>query len=291
MNEAISGRSSLSSEFTVELAVAADALLRAEDITELVADWPLIEQDIGAAVEVREMLTRRRRWALDYDPLMSVFRRQLVGGYRDLVSALPEGCFETASTEIAPFTVPLASVLENPAQAIEKLIFAIYDDDVFRYDLFKKLRARLGTNIVIASGFAPETNPHEVQDRLLPPTQHKCTDARELARLYLGGTPFEDVFDLPVPFSVPDQARFEHCHVIGGTGHGKTQLLQRMIHADLAAAAKDGRSVVVIDSQGDLIQKLVRLDIFSLNAPWTLADRLIVIDPADVEFPPSLKSV
>jgi predicted TPR repeat methyltransferase len=82
--------------------------------------------------------------------------------------------------------------------------------------------------------------------------------------------------------------RFEHCHVIGGTGHGKTQLLQRMIHSDLVAAKKDGRSVVVIDSQGDLIQKLVRLDIFDPEDSGSLADRLIVIDPSDVEYPPSL---
>lgn len=278
----------LGNAFVIELALAADTLLRAEDIVALEADWPLIEADIAVAVHVRAMLTRRRRWALDYERLMAVFRRQLVGGFRDLVAALPDGCFDTSGTDIAPFTVPLASMLENPAETIESLILSIYDDDVFRYDLFLRLRERLATNIVIASGFPPDTNPHDVSDKLVMPTRHKSQDARELAALYLAGTPFEAIFDLPVPFSVPDDARFEHCHVIGGTGHGKTQLLQRMIHADLSAAMKDGRSVVVIDSQGDLIQKLVRLEIFSPDVPGSLADRLVVIDPADVEFPPSL---
>lgn len=90
------------------------------------------------------------------------------------------------------------------------------------------------------------------------------------------------------PFQVQDALRFEHCHIIGGTGHGKTQLMQRMIHADLVAAQQDSRSVVVIDSQGDLINKLVRLDLFTPGAPNSLAERLVIIDPSDVEFPAAL---
>jgi hypothetical protein len=97
-----------------------------------------------------------------------------------------------------------------------------------------------------------------------------------------------ELLELPVPFDVPDDMRFEHCHIIGGTGHGKTQLMQRIILADLEAAKEDGRSVVVIDSQGDLINKIVRLDLFSPVAEHSLADRLVVIDPADVEHPAAL---
>nr|WP_272886901.1 type IV secretion system DNA-binding domain-containing protein [Phenylobacterium aquaticum] len=94
--------------------------------------------------------------------------------------------------------------------------------------------------------------------------------------------------ELPVPFAIPEEARFEHCHIVGGTGHGKTQLMQRMIHGDLVAAQRAKRSVVVVDSQGDLINRLVRLGLFSPDAEDSLADRLIVIDPADVEFPAAL---
>ena len=287
MNEAIVG-SRPSTAFVVELALATDALLRAEDVTGLVADWPLIESDIAAAVEVREMLVRRRRWALDSNRLMGIFRRQLTRGYRELLAALPDGCFDEGSREGAPFTVPLSSLLENPSEAVERLLLSAYDNDVFRYDLFKKLRGRFGTNILIASGLPATTNAHDLSDRLVMPTRHKSASATELADLYLSGTPFADVLNVPVPFRVPEDMRFEHCHVVGGTGHGKTQLLQRMIHADLTAAREDGRSVVVIDSQGDLIQKLVRLELFSPDAPGSLADRLIIIDPADVEYPPAL---
>ena len=42
----------------------------------------------------------------------------------------------------------------------------------------------------------------------------------------------------------------------GGTGHGKTQLLQLLIHHDLQESRQDNRSIVVIDSQGDLIRTI-----------------------------------
>ncbi len=277
----------LDQKLMVELAVAADTLLRAEDIAEIEPLWPIIETDASAAVEFREMLARRHRWTLGCDTLLAIFRRQLLGGYRHLIAALPEAACDTGDSD-APFTVPLSSLLEHPAETIESLILCIYDDEVFRHDLFKKLRTRFATNLVIASGFPPDTNPHDVSDRLVMPTLHKSRNATELADLYLAGTPFEDVLNLPVPFQVPDDMRFEHCHVIGGTGHGKTQLLQRMIHADLIVAKKDGRSIVVIDSQGDLIQKLMRLDLFDPDDEDSLAERLVIIDPADVEYPPSL---
>src|SRR5665213_3614739 len=40
---------------------AIDELIRAEDVIALEANWPVIEEDAVAAVEVREMLVRRRK--------------------------------------------------------------------------------------------------------------------------------------------------------------------------------------------------------------------------------------
>lgn len=271
----------------MELAVATEQLLRAEDIIALEADWPLIESDATVAVELRKMLVRRRRWALDYDRLMGAARRLLVDGYTDLLNALP-AIEPDGGGKGASFTVPLISLLDDPAGAIERLLLLIYDDDVFRYDLFHNLRERIATNLLIASGFAPETNPHEVQARLVLPTKHKPANPTELADVYLAGTPWADLLSFPVAFNVPAEARFEHCHIVGGTGHGKTQLMQRMIYDDLAAARDDGRSVIVIDSQGDLIQKLLRLDLFAPGRPGSLFSRLVLIDPSDIEHPPAL---
>jgi hypothetical protein len=273
----------------IEIAWIADRLLGLEDIESLDLDWPLIETDAQVAVQVRQMMVRRRRWALDYPRMMGVVRRQLVGAFTHFVNALPEGCFDHwDEDEEAAFSVPLVSLLDDPDEAIEGLIMALSDDDTLRYQLFQKVRERLVFNLLVASGFAPSTDPNEVSDKLILPTRQKGRNPAELVELYFTGTPFEALLALPVPFHIPDSARFEHCHIVGGTGHGKTQLMQRMIHADLVAALDDGRSIVVIDSQGDLINKLVRLDLFSPDVPGSLADRLVLIDPADVEFPASL---
>lgn len=61
--------------------------------------------------------------------------------------------------------------------------------------------------------------------------------------------------------------------------------MQLQIREDLLRAAEDGRSVVVIDGQGDLIRTIAHLDCFSPTAERSLADRLVLIDPNDVEYP------
>lgn len=218
----------------------------------------------------------------------ALIRRCLSTGYQELFAALPESCFDSASSAEQSFEVPLIELLERPAEVIHQLILAPYDDETLRLEMFKKLRVQLVTNMMIASGLPPDANLSEVGHRIVAPTALPKKSARELADLYLAGTPFAPLMELPIPFAIPAELRFEHGHVVGGTGHGKTQLMQRMIHADLLSAKQECRSVVVIDSQGDLINKLVRLDLFSPDDPDSLADRLVLIDPSDVEFPAAL---
>jgi hypothetical protein len=33
----------------------------------------------------------------------------------------------------------------------------------------------------------------------------------------------------PRPFALPPVARFEHTHIVAGSGHGKTQLMQKLM--------------------------------------------------------------
>ena len=88
--------------------------------------------------------------------------------------------------------------------------------------------------------------------------------------------------DLPLPI------RFEHMHVIAGSGHGKTQLLQHLIATDdLPAVARGERSLIVLDSQGDMLRNILHLEEFS-PLRRNLSDRLIYIDPTDILHPPCL---
>jgi len=266
----------------------AHAILEAEPGGEMEPLWEVVERDAAVAVSFRQMLQKRHRYAGDFDRIHGVLIRQLKSAYAAYFEALPEACFEQWPDEGAALEVPLIDLVDDPADLIERLLLVPYDDDALRLDLFAQLRERLVMNMLVASGFPPTANPHEVQNRFIRPDGQRGKSPAELADLYLGGTPFADLLNIPVPLHVPDEVRFEHAHVLGGTGHGKTQFLQRMIHADLLAARDDGRSVVVIDSQGDLISKITRLRLFDPDEPESLADRLVLIDPADVECPASL---
>ena len=252
------------------------------------ADWPAIESDAQIAVRFRAYLARRERWALDYDRQSHALTGQLVLLTRSILAALPEAAYGEWETDEGAFTVPLVELLDNPAAVIGELLWSCYEPATLERELLLPLRERLVTNLLIASGLPAETNPRLVKDKLVGPTEKRGLSAGELAKLYLAGTPLLELLSLPVPLPLPDELRFEHCHVIGGTGHGKTQLLQRMILADLEEAIEGGRSVVVIDSQGDLIEKLLNLDVFSYRHPGNLVDRLVLIDPADVEHPAAL---
>src|SRR3954465_1202270 len=85
------------------------------------------------------------------------------------------------------------------------------------------------------------------------------------------------------PFIVPPASRYEHTHIVAGTGHGKTQLLQKLLAGDIAEIGHNKGSVIVIDSQGDMINKIMHMA--EMEA---ISHRLILIDPNDVENPPAL---
>ena len=91
---------------------------------------------------------------------------------------------------------------------------------------------------------------------------------------------------LPIP--VPEKVRFEHMHILAGTGHGKTQALQHLIVSDLQRPPEQIPSMVILDSQGDMLNNLKRLALFDPMVKESLARRLLIVDPSDVEFAPSL---
>ena len=103
---------------------------------------------------------------------------------------------------------------------------------------------------------------------------------------YLQDTPLLQILEAPLPIRIPKRVRFEHQWIVAGSGHGKTQTLQSMILDDLSDVAAGEASIIIIDSQGDLIHNISNLEMFAEGQP--LADRLCLIDPTDVEWPVSL---
>lgn len=160
--------------------------------------------------------------------------------------------------EVTQFTHPLGNAVQN----VIAPIFA--DND---YMLFKALRERLDANLAATH----RTNP-------IYPVDYKGDDVVDT---YLRGTYLKELFKLKTPFSIPEDRRFEHMHIVAGSGHGKTQTLQYFIARDLEAVARGDKSVVVIDSQGDLINTI-------LKAKTLPPERIVLIDPEDIQYPVSL---
>jgi hypothetical protein len=174
-------------------------------------------------------------------------------------------------------TFPLIDMLPQPGRAVGALIRPFFRDDVEELGLFGSLRKCLDRNFHTASS----TDRRAAPSQPVAPEDHPGTP-REIVGAYLDGTPLADLFDAAIPFSFTDQQRYEHMHVVGGSGHGKTQLLQRLILNDLER--DNPPALIIIDSQGDMLRKIERLRLFTDR----LADKLVIIDPEDVAHPPAL---
>lgn len=161
--------------------------------------------------------------------------------------------------------VGVSQFLHPLGAAVEAVVAPFFADSDYRH--FIALRERLNANLERTH----RTNP-------IFPRDHKGEDVVET---YLQGTRLKGLFSLKTPFEIPEGRRFEHMHIIAGSGHGKTQTLQYFIGRDLEGVARGDRSVVVIDSQGDLIRTI-------LAAKHLPPERIVLIDPEDINWPVAL---
>ena len=81
----------------------------------------------------------------------------------------------------------------------------------------------------------------------------------------------------PQPPSITDQHRFEHTHILGPQGSGKTTLIQDLILQDLKRP--DRPAIIVIDPKGFLVERIAKLKHVNPND-------LVIIDPRSDPPPP-----
>ena len=160
--------------------------------------------------------------------------------------------------EITQFAHPLN-------QAVQNIIAPFFQDN--DYNHFKALNERLDANLHRTN----RTNP-------VFPRDYKGDDVVDA---YLSGTILKELFKLKTAFTIPEERRFEHTHIVAGSGHGKTQTMQYFIAKDLEDVARGDKSVVVIDSQGDLINTI-------LSAKYLPPEKIVLIDAEDIGYPVSL---
>ncbi|HTI69385.1 MAG TPA: type IV secretory system conjugative DNA transfer family protein [Candidatus Limnocylindria bacterium] len=89
--------------------------------------------------------------------------------------------------------------------------------------------------------------------------------------VYLGENVHEGVAsDVRLPLSI----RLNHCHILGGSGTGKSTLLALMACQDILM----GQGIAVIDPHGDLIETLLP------HIPVERLDDVILFDPSDDDY-------
>ncbi|MBO6540264.1 MAG: ATP-binding protein [Rhizobiaceae bacterium] len=250
-------------EVATEGLAARSAIWEAEDaILKLAARLDQMEEVAGLLAEMVTALI---------EPLVSVVP--------SLLTPAP-----TDDTDIVFDTPLLDNVAELPA-AVENMVQLAFAPDWAELGLTEALKARLEYNLLAASGAVP--GEASIRDRSVKlPSRAPAMPPAQLLSTYLGGTPLPAFFEVSVPIAIPLETRFEHHHIVAGSGHGKTQALQTLILHDLDAVAKGEATIVVIDSQADLINTIAGMQVFAPGGP--LHDRICLIDPTDVEYPVAL---
>ncbi|NOX39114.1 MAG: ATP-binding protein [Alphaproteobacteria bacterium] len=220
----------------------------------------------------------------DFPTTRERLRQALVDFLLPIFDACP-ALLQTGNADDILVATEMIDNISGIGTVTEYAMANFFDDDLQKAGLFTRLTARLEHNLIVASGGNP-ADPGGFNRAAKSPSKSDIKNPSELVSVYLGGTPLLEFFSQKIAFSIPTASRFEHHHIVAGSGHGKTQTLQYLIGCDLEAVAAGKRTVIVLDSQGDLIRNIADLAEFAPGGP--LHDRVVIIDPTDVEFPVSL---
>lgn len=226
-------------------------------------------------VDLRRFLRAKQHFQSDEERIVDLLETGLYYLFAGLLGELPEVGDDTL------FTVPLINAVPDANETILKIIGTLQEDRYSDAGLFAAFDAAVYENLCAFNKIVPYTEHRRpfkpIEEIKLPP--------EELASTLLRGTPLHDFLLTPIPLAVPQEAYFSHMHVVGGSGAGKTQWLQTLILHHLGQ--EDPPALVIVDSQGDLIDKLLHLERFDPQG-GVLGDKLVHITPKDVRYPPAI---
>ena len=132
----------------------------------------------------------------------------------------------------SPFTIPLIHVLPNPGMIVDKLHGSFIKQQFLDLGLFTEINEKRELNLCKLYGILPNA---EIRKPLKDISEHDLTP-QEFVDAVWKGTPFHNFLMSPVPLKFDFETRYSHVHVVGGSGAGKTQLLQNLILNDLKLA-------------------------------------------------------
>jgi hypothetical protein len=269
----------------MQMLAATAALFAAERLNDLPPNPALYGHHGDNAIlgQIRDLLLRQQVKALEPTATLDALANALAASFVAVTRHLPniaqgnevEG--DTPASD-AP-TIPLIDLLPNVAPIIEEMLEPFDSPEVRQFGLFRWLHDKCKVNTDRLAEGSRASRP-------LAPTQHKGSPA-EIVEAYLGSTMLDAIFlESRVPFIVPEGVRFEHTHIIGGAGWGKSTLIAQTILDDLAQP--NPPAIIVIDPHGTLIDEIEHLAIFDPTDPTSLAEKLVIVDPRDSAAPPAL---
>lgn len=191
------------------------------------------------------------------DPEMAASAARMIATSLALVA-------QYSTREEGEIHIPIVANIPDLNAAVEDVALPFFEENAYFH--FRTLRDQLDANLQATH----RTNPVYPKDYA----------GRDVVGTYLQGTPLRHLFEIKVPFSLPERLRFEHTYMLGGTGHGKTTAMKYFLKNDLQDVIAGEKSVVVIDSQTELINQLARVDVPKERVVW--------INPDDIEFPLAL---
>jgi len=243
-------------------------------------DWGIAALSLKEQVDLRRFLRAKQHFLANQDRVTDLLATALGNVFGGLIGELP--ALSEDADDLA-LTVPLVTLMRRPGATIDKLIGTLLTEELADAGMLTTLQKRLYENVCLTSGVDPDDEKRRkpliaADDADLPPI--------ELVETYLKGTPFLDLLLTPVPFEIPLSARFQHHWIVAPPGTGKSTALQFLLAGDFELVANNQASVVVMESNRDLIKAIEGLKVF---APGEILDgKLLSIDAEDVEWPIAL---
>ena len=240
-------------------------------------DWSTAVLSPKELVDLRRFLRAQQHALANQDRVLALLVEELGNLYGGIAQHLPR--IEDEETSL---TVPLLYLLADPKDDIDRIGGTLTKPALVEAGVLATISRRLYENACYASGLVPD---QEKKKPLIPPCDSDLPPM-ELAQTYLKGTPLLDLLLTPAPFALPQHARFEHQWIVAPPGAGKTQTIQYLVAEDLKRVARGEASVIVLDSQQDLIRTISELAVFAPGG--ALHGRLVLIDPTDLDYPVAL---
>lgn len=264
--------SSIPAALFVDFHMAAHDIVSLETAVFGFPDTNLDSLSLKEQVDLRRYLRAKEYFFANEEKVLKLVHDGLALIFSNVARLLPE------TYDPSPFTIPLVYTLSEPKKLIDQILSSLCERKYVEAAVFVDLSNQLFRNYCAVSGIADPENAKKP----LKYASENDAPLQEIVDAYLKNTPLRDFFLAPVPLKFTHEERFSHMHVVGGSGAGKTQLLQNLILNDLQSEAPP--ALVIVDSQGDLINKISRLALFA----GPLADRLVLITPKDLDYPPAL---